>query len=362
MKNALNWLQNAISSIRFHDAAIAKSESAILELLLEIESKKAYSSLGFDGLYSFCIKTFGWSESQTATRTQAMYALRSVPELKEKIDQGVLSVTTIAQVERYLRQEQVEAGVKPTPEQKREIFESFENKTSIEVKLEIAERRGERIKTRLALELDEEAEALWNQVRNLSAHQTQGSALNCLKVLMKSYVQVCSKKVGQSGLSNPPQQEVPSNAQEVPVGSDLAHEGIADSKTVDAKTVNAKALDAKAADAKTVDAHRVDGHRTNARRTTSSLTKPAGTAPTTPTTKTRPSPSPRFIPAATRRAIFRRDQHRCRNCGSGHALQIDHIRPVAKGGGSEPENLRLLCRNCNLGRAIETFGRERMSA
>lgn len=117
-----------------------------------------------------------------------MYVLRSVPELKQKIDQGTLCITTVAQVERYIRQEQVEAGVKPTQEQKREFFESFENKSSTEVRNEIAERRGERIRLKLALELDEEAEALWTQVRNLSAHQTQGSALNCLKVLMKSYL------------------------------------------------------------------------------------------------------------------------------------------------------------------------------
>lgn len=326
MKNALKWLENAIIQIRKHDAEIARNESAILELLLQIESVKAYSSLGFDGLYSFCIRTFGWSESQTGTRTQAMYALRSVPELKEKLNEGSLSLTTVAQVERFIRQEQVEAGIRRTPEEKRQVFESFENKTSAEVKLEIAERRGERIKTKLALELDEEAEALWNQVRNLSAHQTQGSALNCLKVLMKTYLQTRSKKTSShESTSEATQKSAPENTHKL--APESAHKKVPRATSPSG---------------------------TRSRHTPSSLTKVAGSA----SKAAAPAPG-RFIPAVTRRAIYERDQHRCQNCGSKYALQIDHIEPVAKGGTTEPENLRLLCRSCNLSRARQTFAKGR---
>ncbi len=64
-----------------------------------------------------------------------------------------------------------------------------------------------------------------------------------------------------------------------------------------------------------------------------------------------PAPTARAIPAAIKRAVWERDQGRCsyvdpatgRRCTSRHLLQIDHIRPWASGGGSEPHNLRLLC-------------------
>lgn len=64
-----------------------------------------------------------------------------------------------------------------------------------------------------------------------------------------------------------------------------------------------------------------------------------------------PTPTGRVIPAATKRAVWDRDQGRCsyvdpttgRRCSSRHLLQIDHIRPWARGGGCEPANLRLLC-------------------
>ena len=57
----------------------------------------------------------------------------------------------------------------------------------------------------------------------------------------------------------------------------------------------------------------------------------------------------RAIPAAVRRFVWERDQGRCcyvdpisgRRCNSSHLLQIDHLLPVAQGGGAEPSNLRL---------------------
>ena len=46
-------------------------------------------------------------------------------------------------------------------------------------------------------------------------------------------------------------------------------------------------------------------------------------------------------------AIFERDHHRCRRCGSTYNLEIDHIIPIAKGGKSTYNNLQTLCHRCN---------------
>ena len=61
-----------------------------------------------------------------------------------------------------------------------------------------------------------------------------------------------------------------------------------------------------------------------------------------------PAASRRAIPAAVRRLVWQRDQGRCcyrdpisgRRCTSAHLLQLDHLLPVAQGGGADPENLR----------------------
>lgn len=53
--------------------------------------------------------------------------------------------------------------------------------------------------------------------------------------------------------------------------------------------------------------------------------------------------------------IFKRDGFKCVLCGAtaqDDLLMIDHIKPVVKGGLNECENLRTLCRQCNLGKMI----------
>ena len=65
-----------------------------------------------------------------------------------------------------------------------------------------------------------------------------------------------------------------------------------------------------------------------------------------------PGSRSRYIPAAVRREVWRRDQGCCsyvarhsgRRCGSRYRLEIDHIVPFALGGGAEPGNLTLRCR------------------
>jgi 5-methylcytosine-specific restriction endonuclease McrA len=72
----------------------------------------------------------------------------------------------------------------------------------------------------------------------------------------------------------------------------------------------------------------------------------------------------RHIPAHVRDQVFVRDKQQCtyvapdgRRCGSAHVLQIDHIEPVARGGASVMENLRLLCAKHNRLEAERIMGR-----
>jgi 5-methylcytosine-specific restriction endonuclease McrA len=67
---------------------------------------------------------------------------------------------------------------------------------------------------------------------------------------------------------------------------------------------------------------------------------------------------------ATRRAALKRDGLQCgwvdphgRRCESRAWLEFDHRRPRAKGGGSESENIRLLCRAHNRLAAEHEYGR-----
>lgn len=52
------------------------------------------------------------------------------------------------------------------------------------------------------------------------------------------------------------------------------------------------------------------------------------------------------IAAASRRAVFARDDHRCQYCGA-RADSIDHVVPRSRGGGDGWDNLAAACRDCN---------------
>jgi hypothetical protein len=63
---------------------------------------------------------------------------------------------------------------------------------------------------------------------------------------------------------------------------------------------------------------------------------------------------------ALRFKVLHRDNYRCQLCGRTPTtdpdliLEIDHIKPVSKGGTDALENLRTLCRQCNRGKGATT--------
>ena len=75
----------------------------------------------------------------------------------------------------------------------------------------------------------------------------------------------------------------------------------------------------------------------------------------------------RHIPADVRAEVYKRDGGVCtfvsddgQRCGCRHALEYDHVIPVAEGGASTVENLRLLCPAHNQLEAERRFGRDFM--
>lgn len=54
------------------------------------------------------------------------------------------------------------------------------------------------------------------------------------------------------------------------------------------------------------------------------------------------------IPSKVREFVYTRDGLSCSYCGTTQGpFEIDHVVPWSRGGGNEPENLRVSCRSCN---------------
>ena len=45
--------------------------------------------------------------------------------------------------------------------------------------------------------------------------------------------------------------------------------------------------------------------------------------------------------------VMGRDENKCRECGSVENLEIDHIKPLSRGGTNDIDNLQILCRKHN---------------
>ena len=61
----------------------------------------------------------------------------------------------------------------------------------------------------------------------------------------------------------------------------------------------------------------------------------------------------RYISTEVRRAVWRRDEGKCVECGSQEKLEYDHIIPVSKGGSNTARNVQLLCEKCNREKAAK---------
>jgi hypothetical protein len=77
------------------------------------------------------------------------------------------------------------------------------------------------------------------------------------------------------------------------------------------------------------------------------------------------SPSSRYIPAAVKRAVVKRDQGQCRFvdkagrlCTERHRLEFHHREPFGRGGDHRVENVALLCRTHNGYLAERDYGKE----
>lgn len=63
------------------------------------------------------------------------------------------------------------------------------------------------------------------------------------------------------------------------------------------------------------------------------------------------------ITSSLRYDVLKRDGFRCCKCGrsaqNGIELEVDHIKPISKGGTSDISNLQTLCRDCNRGKGAK---------
>jgi len=288
-----------LSNLALHDKALVLSkryletENLLLELIGQIDERKVFLQLGYPSLYLYCLNALGLSESQSYAMIGVSRKCREVPELKEAIQTGKLTVSKAKRILPALK----------TAEEKLAASEWIEKAASMpqrQVEKEVAQRNPETV--------------VRERIRPLTESQAE---LRCaisfeLKEKIERARQVLSQQKGKNVSL-----------------ADLIEamtETFLDKKDPIEKAKRAKERELKKAEP-------------------SDLAKAA--APNSP-----PRQVARAIPASVKHAVQLRDLGMCRHllpdksrCESQQFLHFHHLVHFENGGESTLENLVLLCSN-----------------
>jgi hypothetical protein len=378
--------QTLLTEIKTLVASERRIGTKILECLREIEKRKAYAELKYDGLFPFCIKELGFTEFQAYQRIQAMRALKSLPELKSMIESGTLSVSAVAKVQVHLNQMAQTGQVPVVPTD--EIGITHQGVLADQGASELGDRTVENqalllegaSSTGLVREGPGSRRA-WFAKGLVREGQTSSPppVSREEKLELFTSLQNCSTKEVDRKLAAARGEvlreklileldpelhalwtKVKNRSAHRTQGKNTAILKMLLQSWVDAqepkvkkmKRPSEKAQPKKAESARKGSSIYQDPDQpTVIVETAAPPRKPQRAVPLSTW------PNGRFIPIAVKREILKRDQRKCQRCGSQFALEFDHFPvPYALGGKATAENLRLLCRSCNQFTAIQDFG------
>ncbi len=281
----------------------------ILHHLREVEKRRLFSDLGYSSLFDYAVKELKYCEGQAGRRIRAMRLINELPEVGEKLANGELSLSNVAQAHSFFRELAKTKPEEVTRTQKLHIMSSLQNKSTREAQRTLIAlqpnaalpKEKERViaptKTEVSFVMDDDLKAQLEEVRALAGPDAASMSYGELFKLM-ARLSLISLKAKKFGKKRSTQVSTPSVAP---------------------------------------------------------IIKPKEMAPTS-ARKLRD----RYIPKSIRHSIWVREVGKCQQCAGKRNLQVDHIKPFALGGTSDVENLRLLCFQCNQRAGIKVFGLCRM--
>ena len=303
--------------------------AALLAHLAEVDERKLYLPDAHPSMFSWCVGVLKFSEDIAYKRIRAARAARSIPAIFDRIADGRLSLSTVVLLAPYL-----------TAENAVELIEAAAGKRLSEVEELIARRfpRSESLPLAVALP-------------NPGALTREGQ-LAARPVQVTTPLSGCHRG-GRSGAASEGPKVVPIAEERYELRLSLGKETIEDLRR--AQALMSHSVPAGAVDQ--VIALALKSLVRDLERRKFAATSRPRQAPG------RASDDPRHIPAAVKRAVWERDHGRCtfvseqgERCPAHSMLEFDHADPVARGGRSTVENLRLRCRAHNQFAAERMFG------
>ncbi|WII70902.1 HNH endonuclease [Bdellovibrio sp. 22V] len=308
----------------------------ILLHIAEIEERKLFAELGFDGMYSYLTRGLGYSEGSAYRRLQSARLLKQVPSIAEKIENGSLNLSQLTEVQKSLKAF--------TKNQKSNSSQEYANtddikKTSSETETSDSIEKSTANTTELLQVL--------SKLENKNTFETQKT----LAIEMNLPIQ-CHEKIK------------PQSDESVRLELTFTKEQFAELEK--AKNLLSHICpDGSLAEVITALAQRFNRQKLkDSAKTENAETSQKDSTRTANASEVRkPSSRRKYISIKTKRILLKKANYCCEyvdsktkiRCNSKHFLEVDHVLPVATGGTNNIDNLRILCRTHNA-LAARTWG------
>jgi hypothetical protein len=310
-----------------------------LVALADFDQRRCWAALGYSGLFDYLHRHLGLSRATAFYRKTAADLLRRFPEIVEPLKDERLCITSVVELAKVI-----------TPENRGAVLPRFFHRSKREAMAVAAE-----ICPKETVPL----RAVVTEVKPPSGTLAPAPTAQPPPVADSRSAAVQPVELPAQPVVPPPSARP--RPESIPLTADMRRLHVTVSKGFLAKVESARsALSHSRPGASLEDVLEVGLDLILARETKKralvAKPRPAPPIPTAPA-------NPRHIPAHVRRAVWDRDGGRCSwpldsggVCGSTLRLQLDHVVPVALGGVSAVDNLRVTCAFHNDLAARQAFG------
>jgi 5-methylcytosine-specific restriction endonuclease McrA len=356
-------LLRELRSIVARDRAIT---AVVLAHIAEVDDRRLYAPAGYSSMHAYCVGELKFSDDEAYKRIQVARAGRSVPALLDALAAGRIHLTAARMLAPHVTRENVG-----------ELVAAASGRNKPELELWVLHRFGAADRPSLPFQVPGSTPTVDFVESQLAS---RSSALDSQRV--PGPVEFAGKNADFGpDAGDPRSSDACAPSAEAPpehaVSPWLAPERMTLKIAVDRATydrwvyarqllghsvpsgdfgqVLGRALEALIAQLERRKYAATDRPRSTAKvRSAATRREPRESSERSTGPRVPQGVSARRIPAAVKRAVWRRDEGRCtfvaasgRRCEARHRLEFDHVVPVALGGGSTVAGLRLLCRTHN---------------
>jgi len=340
------------------DQAIAHEQGSTADVvahLAEVDKRRLYALRGYDSMHAYCIGRYNLSEDAAYRRIQAARTARQYPRLFHELEQGRLNLSAVCLIAPHL-----------TPKNFEELVEAARRRSNSQIRQWLTARLFAGM---VPVPPRPNARQLEVRLPSRPASETQAAALSPVLIDAVGPAPASTSDAGTT-TERAIAEEGPL---EIEMRFTISREDHALFRyaqallshaipTGDVAAIYRRAIEAAIREC---ERRKFAATRASSPRKGAEERDPPRAAPTPPPAPARPS---RHVRAPVRRAVWLRDGGRCtfltssgHRCRERRFLEFDHAVPLARGGPSTVENLRLRCRTHNQEEANRVLGVRWMS-